>query len=245
MRVVVILYKPLELAVEIKSEDVVYVLPNRESLGCWQNEPARVPEIHLIRWALSWFPEGKVLLDIGANVGVWSLNFAKSPTVKHVHAFEPQMAMNRALRAAVHLNQLQSKISVYDVAVGSGSVSSASLRIIDEAGGSSSICSLPTNSKCIRTEVVPVISLDKSDFVSKVRDIGLIKLDVEGHELEVFQGSVETLEANEWPTVIFEAWVVDWYREDKMKLFSFLEFIGYKVISVSGYNEQFIAERNR
>ena len=61
-------------------------------------------------------------------------------------------------------------------------------------------------------------------------DVKLIKIDVEGHELEVLQGGVETLKANNYPPIIFEAWTwKPWYQEKRKALFDYLKGLGYHI----------------
>lgn len=75
-----------------------------------------------------------------------------------------------------------------------------------------------------------------------------MKIDVEGHEKEVLEGALETLKRNNYPTFIFESWSP--WRDDegscparqlRKELLEYIESIGYKVIPVSEWDEQFIA----
>jgi hypothetical protein len=57
----------------------------------------------------------------------------------------------------------------------------------------------------------------------------LIKIDVEGLELNVLKGAESFLESSCYPPILFEAWDFDWFREDKQRLLNFLSYLGYKV----------------
>jgi hypothetical protein len=61
-------------------------------------------------------------------------------------------------------------------------------------------------------------------------DVKLIKIDVEGHELEVLRGGIETIKANNYPPIIFEAWTwKPWYQEKRTALFEYLKGHGYEI----------------
>jgi hypothetical protein len=61
-------------------------------------------------------------------------------------------------------------------------------------------------------------------------NIRLIKIDVEGHELEVLQGGFETIKRNNYPPIIFEAWTwKPWYQEKRQEVFKYLTDLGYKI----------------
>ncbi len=64
-----------------------------------------------------------------------------------------------------------------------------------------------------------------SDFA--ISNVGLVKIDVEGNELGVWEGMVDFLRRNEWPPVIFEAWGQEWFAERKAKLLEYVAKLGY------------------
>jgi hypothetical protein len=54
-----------------------------------------------------------------------------------------------------------------------------------------------------------------------------VKIDVEGHELEVVEGAIEYLERSGWPPIMFEVWGWSWYESKKEKTLRYFEEIGY------------------
>jgi FkbM family methyltransferase len=62
------------------------------------------------------------------------------------------------------------------------------------------------------------------------KNVRLIKIDVEGHELEVLKGGIETAKANNYPPIIFEAWTwKPWFEPKRKALLEYLEGHGYKI----------------
>jgi hypothetical protein len=83
--------------------------------------------------------------------------------------------------------------------------------------------------ECATTSVTNKIFLVPLDLLT-FSDVKLIKIDVEGHELEVLQGGVETIKANNYPPIIFEAWAQKpWYQKKRKALFDYIEGLGYRI----------------
>jgi hypothetical protein len=87
------------------------------------------------------------------------------------------------------------------------------------------------------TERMIIIPLDSMQY-EKVR---LIKIDVEGHELQVLQGAEHTLRENNYPPIIFEAWT--WkFPEKRQAVFAHLESLGYEITQIGQNN---LAQRKK
>jgi FkbM family methyltransferase len=196
-----------------------------------------MPEKSLIDWTKKeLLNRNKAFVDIGAHVGTYALSFA--PHCSQVYAFECQATTYYHLCAGIALNGA-TNIQAHRVAL-SSSRGSSELRIISTDGGGSSICSLPTNSAPLGTERVKVKTLDSY----KLRNVGLIKIDVEGNELKVLKGAIKTLKKNNYPKILFETWPDKWYETQKTELSNYLRELGYKVLPISGYSQMFLAEKS-
>lgn len=74
--------------------------------------------------------------------------------------------------------------------------------------------------------LVPIIRLDSLELSNSP---ALIKIDVEGFQLNVLQGGESFLENHSYPPILFEAWDLEWFKDDKEKLLKFFDHLGYKI----------------
>jgi FkbM family methyltransferase len=122
--------------------------------------------------------EARDFLDIGANIGYYSLYLA--PCVHRVYAFEPDERCLSTLRANARVAR---NVEVVAQAV---SEHSGSVRFDVSAGTEYSHIAEGGEREVMATSV--------DDFVATTgADVGLIKIDVEGHDLAVLLGARKTL----------------------------------------------------
>lgn len=138
----------------------------------------------------------EVVFDIGANIGQYSIFSNEIESVRQVFAFEAEEAAFAALSKNVDLNGLSNKIIPNFKAV-SNQPGEVSFGVARPLGGNNAIIntSIHRVSKYVETRVVPSIKLD--DFYSGKGNKISLKIDVEGHELEVLEGASTTLAGNE------------------------------------------------
>ena len=183
------------------------------------------------------FTDG-VVVDIGANLGSYIVPLAKQHPHIQFEAFETQRIVYYQLCANVFLNRLS---NIYTHNVGLSNEQRITNYVLPNYAEETNIgafsIDFDTRLKDYEvksegvTERMIIIPLDSMQY-EKVR---LIKIDVEGHELQVLQGAEHTLRENNYPPIIFEAWT--WkFPEKRQALFSHLERLGYTITEIGQNN---------
>lgn len=138
---------------------------------------------------------GCVFIDIGANVGFYTLAAAK--TFDKVYSFEPSP---NTFRRLVHNVELNNFGSVTPINSGLSDVKSGmELHINPFNNGGASLKGFSEAMKCLYPEYVwgsvkvDVEVLDEIIDTRGIVGVDLIKIDVEGHELPVIRGAQNTI----------------------------------------------------
>lgn len=164
------------------------------------------------------------VFDIGANLGSYTIPLAKRNPHLQFYSFEPQRHIYYQLCGNVILNSLDN-VRTLNMAVGAKKdmlrVNMPNYVQCENIGG----FKLDAATSNSGTEFVEVVTLDLLAPI-KVR---LIKIDVEGMEIDVIKGAAKTLIDNDYPPILFEAWGADWFTEERDKLFSYIISLGYRI----------------
>lgn len=126
------------------------------------------------------------VVDIGANIGIFALYLeSKAPGIR-IHCFEPASDTRAGLVRNVTANHLDESVTVYPFAVlnRNGNVH------LNQAthSGHRSFLALE-NADRTSGESVACVSLHEAIRMSGAKHINLLKVDVEGVEIEIFEGA--------------------------------------------------------
>jgi FkbM family methyltransferase len=132
---------------------------------------------------------GWTVVDAGANVGIFSVQQARRGT--RVYAFEPNPECFHRLTQTVAVNGLSTAITVYNDAL--GSVAGTASLVVGESTLAGYVA--PSNGNGDNHSVsVQVRRLDEVMESLELERVDLLKIDVEGSELEVLKGAAQSLQ---------------------------------------------------
>jgi len=147
---------------------------------------------------------GMTVLDIGANIGYYAImeSALVSPNGK-VIAIEPSPANIKLLKRNVTLNHCDQHITVIPGAVSDTSetrsfylASASNLNTFHKSG---------STERYLTGETVDVKTYTVNEIQQQFGKIDLIRMDVEGHEVEIFNGMLPAIQNGELsPMIIFE-----------------------------------------
>lgn len=195
-----------------------------------------------IGWACENFVRpGKDVIDIGAHIGMYTVEMGK--IANRVHSFECSPKSFNYLCANILLRDLSYKVTSYNTALGDKEGTTKYYIRDPKDGGGNGIAYFDRDANTPNIDV-PVRTLDSFGLTN----INFIKIDVEGHEEFVLRGAVKTLEANNYPPILFESWPERYTdvpaAEIRKSLFAFLESLSYKIIQVQGgTDDMFLATK--
>jgi FkbM family methyltransferase len=158
-----------------------------------------------LQFLWNFLQPGMTFLDVGAYHGIYSVIAARRlGSQGHVTAFEPSARERR--RLGLHLQMNSSHVSVEPYAVTS---QAGSFRFFTVASGFTSMNSLvfPPTDNPVRETNVHGICLDEYLASKAIAKVDLIKVDIEGGELDAFRGARHMIEVVR-PLIICE--VLDW-----------------------------------
>ncbi|MFI5282554.1 MAG: FkbM family methyltransferase [Candidatus Dormibacterales bacterium] len=190
----------------LKNGDVLYVdLANAVGRTIWvRGDYVTEPAIKtLIETNLE---PGDVFFDVGANVGFFSLVAARAVGESgEVHAFEPLPELAALLRRTAAANGLNN-LHVVEAAVGQGP-GTAEMAVMKDSAYSHLIqgqAEVESDHGGWRSVSVATVSLDQYRDQKVGRPLRLMKMDIEGAELEAIEGARQLLSQPNAPDVICE-----------------------------------------
>lgn len=186
--------------------------------------------------------EINVIIDIGANKGTWTL-LAKSIFPQSIiYAFEP---LDFCKEEFNELTKTLNQITLYPYAIGSENTRSLiNLSSFIDASSILSSTQLLTdefNIKEIKKLGIEIIKLD--DFLKKENLLqpDLIKLDIQGYELEALNGCIHILQNTKY--VIMEVSFVEYYKDQPL-FEEIILFMNVHYFKVKAFGQNLVTGNN-
>jgi FkbM family methyltransferase len=133
-----------------------------------------------------------VIFDVGANNGQFCAFALDHWPQAQIHAFEPQPALVRRIREMAALNQIENRIVINETAISN----TCGQQTLYENNNpvSASLLQDKAAKRAVRRQIsVPVTTLDEYSKRGGIEKIDVLKLDIEGAEIQALQGASEVL----------------------------------------------------
>ena len=194
---------------------------------------------YLLDWVGPVVRDGSIVLDIGANTGVFGVSVANMFPQNRIFCFEPHPFLSSKLSNNVKINKLQNVSIVKKVVSDIDGTQSFYAQNIEKSKnhGLSSI-----NFDAVNDEIVSKIDVESIKIDTFVRDLTLtkdemisfIKIDVQGAEQRVLAGALNVIKKYR-PIIIFEH--EDQFYDNPLETKAWLQSMftsqGYKVMLIS------------
>lgn len=199
-----------------------------------------------IKFLLKYLKKGDTFLDVGANIGMYSLLASKLVEDRgKIVAFEPTPIIFERLQQNIRLNELT---NVYAFNLGlSNQKSTIDFHVSKDghdAWNSFALLDLHHESETIK---IDVDTIDSFLIEKKIDKVDLIKVDVEGWEKYVLEGSVSLLQKEDAPIFLVEftetnAFAAGYYLGE---IFDYMKSYGYDWYAYDAEQNLLINEKKK
>lgn len=177
----------------------------------------------------------KVILDIGANIGMSALELTTAFPTASIHSFEPARETFEILKAKTrHLQN----VKTYQLAVGNSE--SSGYLIKGETSDINKVKAIdndPDISLGDDQEIIQFISLEKFSRNNHIDQIHFLKIDTEGFDLDVLKSGIKMISENRIDFIQVEA-AMNPTNKDHVQFHEFLQFFSEYNYSLFGIYEQ-------
>ena len=171
----------------------------------------------------------KVVLDVGANIGLWT-KYIKSRNAQKVYCFEPN---KKALDSLTNAFKDDESVIISDKAI---SGKRGNLEFYFDEGKSTASSLLNVRDKNSSSYEVEAITLEDALNLTGSNFVDLVKIDIEGAEFDVLENaSIETIERVHSFLIEFHSFYFENGEEKESKLSSKLSDAGYSMQRIENF----------
>ena len=221
-------YEKLNPKYEVTHQGVKMVFSTPSTWTLYRATSIYDKEPCTLEWIDSFAPN-QILVDIGANVGMYSIWAAATKNVK-VFSFEPEAINYSLLNKNILLNGLQENIKAFCSAIGQeNSLSNFYMHDL-RVGGSCHAAgeALDFNLNPLESRFVQGCIIFTLDYLVEKKYIEVpshIKIDVDGFEFKVINGGINTLTNKDVKSLLIE---INPNLKEHIKIISDLKSLGFE-----------------
>jgi FkbM family methyltransferase len=202
------LRKPFIKSIHFKGEDILFSITSK--LELWRANASYKREPITVDWICNYIDDNEIVMDVGANVGAYSLLIAKLKKNSIVYAIEPESSNFYALNRNIISNKLQERIIPLCVALGEQNTINSFFISHSEPGAACHGLDAPISEGVdfIPKHVQGIAEYRLDDLVKELRykHINHLKVDVDGFEDRLIAGGRKLLNNSNCKTVLIEVY---------------------------------------
>lgn len=181
-------------------------------------------EMFVVNFLLENLKDDSNFVDIGAYQGYFSLIASKKIKTGTIYSFEPCIGSYDILKRNVDLHNL-ANVKIFNMII-SEKTNSSKIYWRPGAECISRIFDIPTDNNAYFSDNILSTSLDEIlDNHFKDKTIDCIKIDIEGAEVELFQGSKKFFNRNKRCKVILELHCMNIRHRNNVSIDKFLHYL--------------------
>ena len=230
-------------------KSIPFLMDMSEVLYKWRSETFWEKEPETLRWlednSANDLPYS-VLVDVGANIGMYSMYWLSQDPNNRVFAYEPSIQNFNVLSKNMHANNFESRANLNCSCVTNSSDKGYFTEVDTSPGSSGGFFSLGNSNDVL----IPFTSNCTAESIANlVSNRFILKIDVDGQDFEILRGFQKSLEAHQIISVLIEIGVTELETLTKYLLgFGYIEETRYLSASKHSDNRRILAgksERNR
>lgn len=173
---------------------------------------------------------GNIYLDVGSNIGLMAIFAARNVGKKgQVHAFEPEPETYTILEHNCRINSLKN-IVLNNVALGAEEKEATIYANLDTNRGAASLVRQDGSAG----KKISVTTLDAYLAAHSIGRIQVMKIDIEGYEMEMLKGATKLLSSKDAPVICIEYSRDVEHTGDATDIYDFIKGINeYRVFKFS------------
>ena len=212
---------------------VMYLVYSHDSIVAPYLIKNGVYETELTKYLLNNIKPDSVFVDVGANIGYYTCLAAKKISNGKVFAFEANERAFRLLERNVMINWASCPVSLENIAI-SKSKGEVFFKNYKYRFVNSQFLVSEEEGEINSSDVVKVSTISLDEYFGKDQRIDFLKIDVEGAELNVLEGSRKIIETNPEIKILME-WSIPQLKtqktnpDDVLKFLSDYEFMPFQL----------------